>query len=51
MHVLCRSTDKSLDSLGLEEEEEEGRLAPFNNINTMLKAFAYILSKQLTYCG
>ncbi len=32
-----RSTEKSLDSLGLEEEEDE-RLSSFPPINTMLKA-------------
>jgi hypothetical protein len=43
---VCRSTDKSLDSIGLEEEEEEeGRLAPFTSINTMLKASTNIISK------
>jgi hypothetical protein len=40
-----RSTEKSLDSLGLEEEEEEGRLASFPPINTMLKACSNIIIK------
>jgi hypothetical protein len=43
---VCRSTDKSLDSIGLEEEEEDQRtLAPFTSINTMLKASTNIISK------
>ena len=39
---VCRSTDKSLDSLGL-EEEEEARMASFN---TMLKAGTSIRYKK-----